>query len=700
MFSSEGTAPAKAGRGILRIAAVAGFAAFISAHALTTLIGTQLKGVVVAEHDMQTKQQRWFYATQWSLPKAEALQIIIPGIFGYRMDSPNGDNYWGTIGSNPLLGDAEKLLNDPDEQVRMQARNLFGDIANWRISGTGYYAGVSVVLIALWVALQSFRRQGSPFALTQRRVIWFWSGVAFISIPLAFGRYAPFYQFFYALPYASVIRNPTKFMHVFNFALIILFACGVHGLVEACLQNPVTRAEGWLAQFKHWRAKAAPFDRRFLLGSACAIGVGLVGWLIYGSANVQARLLKYMQHVGIDPLIAAPDARFSLHAVGWFILFLTLSVGLLALIFSGQFTGARARWGAWLLGALVVLDLAHAGAPWINYWNIAYKYASNPIVDLFREQPYEHRVDILPFGSQSDQLKIFRQLYALEWTQQLFTYYNIQSLQVIMEPRVSVDKFKFLQALPWTVPANIVRTWELTNTRYLVGNGGNDFLNALNQKFDPVQRRFRLLKFPNGQPANFNLSLKPGTKGSAYSDYTTTPDPNGELGVVEFTGALPRAKLFSNWQINTNDDDTLKIIASPAFDPHTSVLVAATNLPAPSPATASQDPGTVEVNPDYRSKHIELTADVKVPAVLLLSERYNPKWRVEVDGQPAPLLRCDYIMRGIYLTPGHHHIVLRFVSPIATLYVSLSAILLGLILTAWLAVSNRGSWFFITRKNT
>jgi hypothetical protein len=295
-------------------------------------------------------------------------------------------------------------------------------------------------------------------------------------------------------------------------------------------------------------------------------------------------------------------------------------------------------------------------------------------------------VDILPFGSFSDQMKVFRQVYALEWAQQLFTYYNIQSLQVVMEPRVSVDKYKFLQALPWTDPANIVRTWELTNTRYLVGDGKADFVAALNQKFDPLQQRFRLAKLPDGQPALFNLALKPGHDGSAYSDYTTTTATNGELGVIEFTGALPRAKLFSNWQINTNDDDTLKQIASPAFDPHRTVLIADAHVAPPVPADTYRDAGTVTISPNYRSKRIELTADVQVPAILLLSERYNPKWKVEVDGQPAPLLRCDYIMRGIQLTPGHHTILLHFESPTGTLYVSLAAIAIGIVLTAWFAV--------------
>ncbi|MDB6020764.1 MAG: hypothetical protein JWQ04_621 [Pedosphaera sp.] len=690
LFLSEGPVSQKLGFGLVRIVLVAGFAAFIATHTLNMLVGTQLKGIVGTKQDNQTRQHRWAEATQWSLPKAEALQIIIPGIFGYRLDSPDGDNYWGTIGAAPGIAEATKVLNDPNatDAMRGQAQVLLANPGNWRFSGTGFYAGIPAVIIALWAVLQSFRKKDSPFTLPQRRAIWFWTGAAVICVPLAFGKYAPFFQLWYALPYASVIRNPTKFMHVFNWVLVILFAYGVHGMVQAYMQNPLNRAGGFWAQFKEGLTKAAPFERKFLFGCLGVLGLGLLGWLIYASKSDEVQ--KYMERVGIDHTIAPKDVRYSLQAVGWFILTLSVSVVLFAMIFTGQFAGARARAGGLLLGAFLAVDLGCSDTHWIHYWNVAYKYASNPVVDLFRDKPWEHRVDISPFSSQSQQMSLFRSLYDIEWHQQLFQYYNIQALKVVMEPRVTVDKDMFLMALPWGNPFNMIRTWELTNTRFLIGNGGEGFVNAINQRLDPGKNRFRIVKFPDGKPAQFNLAYKEQydpKKMGTLTDYTAVPDPNGELGVVEFTGALPRAQLFSNWQINTNDQATLKLLANPEFDPHRVVLVSDTNLPAPLPANLNQNPGTVEINPNYRAKRIELAADVKTPSVLLLTERYNPQWQVEVDGKPAPLLRCDFIMRGIYLEPGKHNIVLRFVLPQTTLYISLVAIALGLGLCGWLAAT-------------
>jgi hypothetical protein len=55
-----------------------------------------------------------------------------------------------------------------------------------------------------------------------------------------------------------------------------------------------------------------------------------------------------------------------------------------------------------------------------------------------------------------------------------------------------------------------------------------------------------------------------------------------------------------------------------------------------------------------------------------------------VDGQPAELLRCNFIRRGVYLTPGEHTVEFKFTLPNGPLYVSLSAIIFGILLSAGL----------------
>jgi hypothetical protein len=172
-------------------------------------------------------------------------------------------------------------------------------------------------------------------------------------------------------------------------------------------------------------------------------------------------------------------------------------------------------------------------------------------------------------------------------------------------------------------------------------------------------------------------------------ELTAVPDENGDYALFEFTGALPRVKLYSNWQVNTNDDATLKTLADKNFDPQQTVLVATPQNDLPAVST-NQNSGTVEFK-SYAPKDIIFTATAIAPSVLLLNDRYDPNWRVSVDGQPAQLLRCNFIMRGVYLTPGAHTVEFQFSVPNRPLYVSLAAVAVGIILS--------GMLIFLTRRN-
>jgi len=57
-------------------------------------------------------------------------------------------------------------------------------------------------------------------------------------------------------------------------------------------------------------------------------------------------------------------------------------------------------------------------------------------------------------------------------------------------------------------------------------------------------------------------------------------NPEGHYAVFDFTGALPRALLYVNWQMSPNDQVTLTNLASPEFDPQRTVLVANPSIPA------------------------------------------------------------------------------------------------------------------------
>src|SRR2546426_12265593 len=67
----EGNLGMKLAKGVGRTVGVAVFAAFIAAHAITILTGTQIKGIIGMQQDAQTREANWTFATQFSLPKIE-----------------------------------------------------------------------------------------------------------------------------------------------------------------------------------------------------------------------------------------------------------------------------------------------------------------------------------------------------------------------------------------------------------------------------------------------------------------------------------------------------------------------------------------------------------------------------------------------------------------------------------------------------
>jgi len=643
--------------GIVRIAVIAAMAGFISYQSVTGLIGSSIKGISVVEGAESSKADNWRWATQWSLPKKETLTIAVPGLFGYRLDTPNGANYWGMIGSDP---DWDRYLASGRQGQPPQAMARF--------SGTLAYAGVLVLLVGAWAVAQSARKKDSIFSLQERRIIWFWLVVAVLSLFMSWGRFSAVYEFaYYHVPFVSnflsVSRNPTKFLYIVNFALVILFAYGVNGLWKRYVIAPGVVWRGLI----RWWQELKGAERGWALGCVGLLALATIATLLYTTSK--PKLVSYLAAVGFGDggsnQMAKVIADFSIRETWIFVALLIVAVILVFLTMSGWFSGRRSRWFAVALGAFIIIDLGHTALPFIIHWNYREKYdleLKNPVIEFLRDRPYEHRMAMLPFPM-PEQYELLGQIYRIEWAQHHFLYHNIQSLDVIQMPRPPVDIAAFDRA--WRSRGNegLFRMWELTNLRYLLGPA--QIFPVLNQQLDPVQKRFSA-KVP------FNIVPKPGhSRATKLDELTAVPNPEGPFAVGEFSGALPRASLYANWIVDTNDTNVLNTIFSTEFNPHASVIVSDTGLKSGSSTNVSA--GTVEYT-SYKPKRIVLKATANEHGVLLLNDRYDDHWKVYVDGKPAKLLRCNFIMRGVELTPGQHTVEFTFNLPNGALTITLAAL--------------------------
>jgi hypothetical protein len=138
-----------------------------------------------------------------------------------------------------------------------------------------------------------------------------------------------------------------------------------------------------------------------------------------------------------------------------------------------------------------------------------------------------------------------------------------------------------------------------------------------------------------------------------------------------------------------SEDEVLVRLDAFDFDPAGAAIVSpGTSLTMTPPPDAqhgqihivSRTPGT-----------LRLDATTPTDGLLMLSEVHYPGWRATVDGQPVPILRADYILRGVPVPAGGHRVELVY-QPLSFIW---GAVISGITLLALVAA---GLWFVLARR--
>ncbi len=658
-LSIPGRKPSDIGAGIVRLGIVALTAAWIGAQAIQTLTGFAIKGVEGMDAASQSSAQRWDYITGWSFPKLETLRLAVPGLFGYRMDSPDGGAYWGTVGA------------DGSPQARF--------------SGSGEYAGIVVLLVAGWALARSISRDpGSPYGEAERRRIWFWAGAALLSLLLAYGRFFPLFRLVFALPFLSTIRIPMKYLHAVQISVLVLFAHGLEGMARACLTQ-ATRSGvsggGLLDHMKRWWAKAAGFDRTWKRLTLVTVGAATVAAVFYSVSG--SSVLAQITAAGFKGEEASQVLKFGLREVWIAVGFLTAGAAVILVMTARGFVQPVRAF--WILGILVAVDLFRADIPWVQYFDKDWKYQNNPVIERLQASTADHsRMTARIYPPSRDMLNSPQDGYLPAvhnlWLEHHFQFYSIPTLDIIQMPRTPVLDGAYLKAFTAPDgrldPKRIGRLWQLTSTRYLIA--ALAIGPQLDASFAPPGSGFKPI-------LGFALQPKPGVTQEAFNQpesHTAALSTNGPYGVFEFTGALPRAMLLSQWTVETNDARALERIVDPGFNPAAETLLS--EAPTGITAGTGVDRGDATISL-FKPRQVVVKTQSKQAGVLVLNDRWHEHWHATVDGKPAPLLRANFIMRGVALPAGEHTVEFRYDPPHGALTVSLTALAVGALLLLSLA---------------
>jgi hypothetical protein len=172
--------------------------------------------------------------------------------------------------------------------------------------------------------------------------------------------------------------------------------------------------------------------------------------------------------------------------------------------------------------------------------------------------------------------------------------------------------------------------------------------------------------------------------------------PDARAGLTPLADPLPGARLYRVdhglprvfWAARAEvifDKEALSRLYQPDVVAGATVLLASDS----SNAALAAEPGRAG------ECHVESFANQRVVAVchghseglVTFIEQYDSGWSATVDGQPAPLLRANLIMRAVRVPPGSHRIVLEYHTPGLRLGAAIS--LACLVLLAGLVVFGR-----------
>jgi uncharacterized membrane protein YfhO len=88
--------------------------------------------------------------------------------------------------------------------------------------------------------------------------------------------------------------------------------------------------------------------------------------------------------------------------------------------------------------------------------------------------------------------------------------------------------------------------------------------------------------------------------------------------------------------------------------------------------------------------------------MLLLGDKIEPEWHAYIDGKQAPVLRANYLFRGVHVPGGTHKVVFKYEMKPSGFFLVLACDLVGLLLIAvvvWSAKRKRTADAPQTRKS-
>jgi hypothetical protein len=551
------------------------------------------------------RAKNYVFSTQYSLGPEETLTYLAPGFFGWYS---NGDvaPYWGRIGRTPGW-----------EEKHEGARNL-----NLAISTSGTVATALALFGAVLVLGGNGRGNRQVY---YARILL---GLGAAGLVLSWGYHTPIYRYVFALPLMDKWRDPLKWLQLTNFAVITLSAIGVGRVLETV--GGEETPELLLAR----RGVRRFFDALLVL-----VFLGLVASVPFTSEMAPVFLAD-----GYEP--AATAAIMSM---------VHISLGLATLLLFAVCVLLRLAWrpeklrnwkleNPWLhrgwqamlaparlpltlalaLGALAVGQLAWVAAQFLQPVDLDLLTEKNPIeqslVAALEAEGTRVRVSVAAGDPVLNSL-----------LQNQLNTRRISCLDISAASRIP----DALNALLNGLASDPHRLWFLAGVKNRL---------VPQADFAALESDPRIAANIAGTPDGYTLAppAAPGLPSHA---------------LVEFRDYLAKATFVPNSEIIPDDTAQLARMKDPNWDPRQTVVLAEV---AGKPAGLTIEPApTVDLRA-YTTRRIDAAVQSSSPGYLLINDAWDPDWSATVNGQPAPVLRADFMLRAVPVPAGASQVVLHY----------------------------------------
>jgi hypothetical protein len=584
-------------------------AILISLAACLALFQSNIEGVSMG--GQTSREQTFQFDTQFSYGPEDTLTYLVPGFFGWHSNSSEGP-YWGRIGEDTSW---------PKTHEGMRNFNL-------AISTAGSLAATLALLAAL-LLLPGVGRWIEPESATDRqrsygRVLL---GLGLVALILAWGYHTPFYRLLFALPLMDKWRDPLKWLEMTNFALVTLSALGVQTLLR-------TLSTDGSEETRSLRLRV----RWFLDGMITLLLLGLGA-----SYPFTTHLAAVLQAESYEPGVIA-NIMSTLHfsvmvAVG----VVALGDVLLRLLWNPERLRGWRLENPWLhrlwhgmvsaehlpltlalgLAAISVGQLAWVAMQFVTPTELSFLTATNPLVEQLKNQGPTVRVSV---AAQDPVLNVL--------LQNQFNTPRISCLDISAASRIPNALSTFFGDLQ----NDPLRLW---------------FLAGVKNRVIPQAQFVELRQDPR---ITANIDHVDGYMLQA------TDSPNlPSHALVQFRDYLQKATFVPGAEILPTAEAQLERLKDPNWNPRATVLL--DQAPRVLAIGSGNAPAAAQVDlKTYTPHRIEIHAQASQEGFLLINDAYDPDWEVEVNGQAAPLLKADYMLRAVAIPAGSTTVKMRYVA--------------------------------------